>query len=328
MFNNDIGIIIWKKTDKYRCIVNNCNIELNTELDSYLKHIIYADYYHKIILTQEDQIINNLCKNNNDGKIILKYIPDDTIMELRIHVNINIQLLSSLSHKIRNPLSNIYGMLTFLDNNKMGKNEKENMKILKKSCYDIIGVMNDIIDIVNFNCGELKLNTEIINLNNLLTECYQIMAKGIEDKKLILKIVINDDVPKKIIVDKIKLKQIIINMLTNSLQHTDIGSIIINVSLFKNDPECPFNYNDAEKPKYNIKFSIKDSGRGMDTTRKEIVEKILGINDNINNNYIYTGLGLIISKYMCNLMGGNIWFKTDINIGTVFHFNIIVNGIE
>lgn len=327
MFNNDVGIIIWKKTDKYRCIVNNCNIKEKTKLTSYMKNLVYEDAYKKILSTHEDQIINNLCKNNDDGKIVLKYVPTDMLIEIRIQSNINIQLLSSLSHKVRNPLSNIFGILTFFENTKLGKNEKEYIQILKKSCHDIISVMNDIIDIVNLNCGELKINPELINLDSLMHECYNIILKDIENKKLILKIIIDEDVPKTIIADKTKLKQIIINLLNNSIQYTNIGSIIINISLFENYPENPFEYIECKKPKYNIKFSIKDSGSGMDNSKKSLVESILGINKNVANNvYSYSGLGLIIGKYICNLMGGNIWFKTEQNIGTIFNFNILVNN--
>lgn len=323
MFNNNVGIIIWKKTDKYRCIMNNCNIKENAKLDSYIKHIVYEDSYKKILETHEDQIINNPCKTNIDGKIILKYVPENIILEIRVQTNINVQLLSSLSHKVRNPLSDILGILPFFDKAKLNKHEKEYVQILKKSCHDIIAVMNDIIDIVNFNCGELKLNPEFVNVDNLMHECYNIILKDIENKKLILKTIIDEDVPKTIFADKTKLKQIIINLLKNAIQYTKFGSIIIHVSIFQKDPECQFEYVECKQPKCNIMFSIKDSGTGMDNVTKTLVESILGMNKNIANTHNYSGLGLIIAKYLCNLMGGNIWFKTELNIGSIFHFNII-----
>lgn len=322
IFNNNVGIIIWKKTDRYRCYANNCSIKNGSELDYYMKDKTYENSYRKILENFEDQIIKYDPMNNSN--ILLKYIPDDAIVELRVQTHMNIQLLSSLSHKIRNPLTNIIGVLSVFDKSKLAGTQKEYISILKRSSYEIIGTMNDIIDIVNSYRGELKLNLERVNLVNLLNQCRDIIANDINNKNLVLKVTIDNGVPKNITVDTIKLKQIIINMLTNSIQHLNIGGIIITVSLFNdNKNECPFEYSKCEEPKYNILFSIKDSGTGMDISKKNLVDSILGINNNSIDIYNYGGFGLTICKYICNLMGGNIWFKTRNCMGTTFYFNII-----
>ncbi|XWV26390.1 putative sensor histidine kinase [Tupanvirus soda lake] len=324
MLKNNVGYIIWKKNDTYYCHSNNCNIKEGTKLDAYLKSIIYDENYEKILNNREDQIFDS-----SNCKIFIKYIPDDIILELRIQTNISIQLLTSLSHKIRDPLSNIFGILSIFDESKLGKNEKEYMGILKKSCYAIIGIMNDIIDIVNSSKGKLKLIPEKTNLNNLLLDCYNIVDKDIKEKKLNFKIKIGKDVPENVFVDKSKLKQILINMIINSIQHTNIGSIVINVSLFdkKNNMECPYDI-DINKSKNNIVFSIKDSGCGMDINKKKNIETIVGMSNDMSTDYNYTGLGLTVCKYLCDLMGGHIWFKSETDIGTVFYFNIVTEPIN
>lgn len=337
MFANEIGIIVWKKNEKsspemqvigqhkYHCITNNCKIKNGTELDSYTKNVTYGDRYNEIISTNEDQLIDNL-----NNKILLKYIPEDTILELCIPKYVSVHLLSTISHKIRIPLTNIFGILKLIDKTKLNKTEKENMDILKKSCYEIINVANDIIDIVNSKAGKYILKQEKINLNSLLYECKNIVTNDIIRKNIFLKIIVEKNIPNNLVVDPTKLKQIIINLLNNSIQHTNIGSIIISVSLYDetNNYGCPFGYVYCQKPKYNILFCVKDTGSGMEDSNIKYVSSILGINKIIDNSNNYCGFGLIISKYICNLMGGNIWFKTDNNIGTAFYFNILVDGVD
>ena len=320
----DANIIIWKKNKKkYRCILNNCNLKENIKLSTYMKSIIHEENYKKIIDTHESQLIVN-----NNNKILLQYIPDDIILEMQILANSNnTQILSTISHKIRIPLTNIFGMLSLMDMTKTNKHHKKNIGLLKNSCYEIIAVVNDIIDIVNASRGELKLNSQEINLHNLLMECHEIIQKDLINKNLNLKITVNKNLCKNIIIDATKLKQVIINMLNNSIHNTDIGGIEINVSLFKDKDNInyPFDFIDTKKPKYNILFMIKDTGCGIDPKIQDYLENVLGISKNINT-YMYGGLGLIVSKYLCQLMNGNIWFKSEPNIGTIFYFNIVCEG--
>ena len=326
MFNN-ISFIIWKKTDKYYCLANNCGIKNGSKLSSYVKNRIYEKSYLTILENYQDQIIHDKVRNNI---IVLKYVPNDIIIELNTYISTNVQLLSSLSHKIRNPLTDIIGILASIDRSNLTGTQKECLHILKKSSYEIVGTLNDVIDIVNFFRGELKLNLEKVNLSKLLYGCRDIVEHNIKSKGISLKIIINNDVPKNIIADTTKLKQIIINLLTNSIQHINIGGIIIKVSLF-NDSEypSPFKYVVPEK-KYNLLFSIKDTGSGMEICKKNLVDSILGINNtnDVIDIYGYGGLGLIISKFMCNLMGGNIWFNTLRYIGTTFYFNIHCDAVN
>lgn len=327
----NIDVIIWKKIDdKYKCFINNCNIENNLKLDDYLKtNNQLKECYDKIIDTKEHQLMIL-----NDNKIILECI-EDIIIEIHIPIDDNLYLLSSISHKIRSPLNNIIGILTLFENLKLDKIQKKCIKILKNSSYEIVKIANDIIDIINLNKNEIKLTFEKINLNKFIHECYEIVAKDIIKKNLNFMFKIDENIPEIINIDSLRLKQIIINLLNNAINNTSIGGITLSISLFDNnnnnneDINCPFKYIPTKPPIYNLLFKIKDTGRGIDNNNKNFIEKILGIKKScINNIHKYSGFGLLISKYLCNLMGGNIWFKSEIDIGTIFYFNIICEGIS
>lgn len=331
--NNDIiETIIWKiKDNQIICIKSNCEVKQGSVIDSYLNTITYNEQYKNLIKSNKKQIID--IKN----KKILIYVLSNMIIEIRMDNQIltndnkylsenNLHILSLIGHKIKNPLTELLNILSFMDQLKLNKEEQKNINIIKKASYDIIDIVNDIIDIININNNGITLFNEHVKIINVLNDCHNIISNTLKNKNLNFKFSIDKNVPDIIVVDSIKLKQIIINILKNSIENTNIGSIIIEVILFDKNNNCiPYEFLETIQPTYNIMFSIKDTGNGMDDNTKNIVTDILS-NGSFNNIYMYDGLGLIISKHFCNLLKGKIWFKTEKNIGTVFCFNIICDG--
>lgn len=324
----NIKLIIWKKAeDKYRCHLNNCNIKNNTSLQTYIKDnkIDYAKHYDDVIEKKEHRIINK-----DNIKIILEYIKEDTLVEIHMSIDDNLYLLSTISHKIRNPLNNIIGALTLINDSSLTKEQKKYMSIVKNSSFDIVGVANDILDIINLSKDEIKLNFENTDIKKLLKETGNIISNDINSKNIGFKMNVNKDVPPVIMIDSQRLKQVLISILNNAIKHTANGHISVDISLYTTDDkiDCPFTFMESKSPTYNILFKIRDTGSGMNDSSKSFAEKILGINklsDGEHNKY--GGFGLLISKHLSNLMGGNVWFKTEKDIGTVFYFNIVCDGI-
>ena len=329
--NINFNIIVWeKKNNFFICQTSNNPLGMNNILlNDYIKdhNVDYRDSYEKAISTKETQLINK-----DNFYVILQYIEDDIVIEMHIPSQNNLPLLSSVSHKIRNPLTSIIGVITLINETKLDKYQKKYMAMLKKSSYEIISVANDLIDILNLGKNQVKLNCEKVVFEKLLTECKNISIKEVSDKKIDLKIQINKGVPQIIITDGQRLKQMIINFLTNAINHTEIGGITLEVSPFeKKDHEssdCPFPYVEGKKPVYNLLFKVKDTGVGIQGEARQFVENILGLNKKINFNIPkHRGFGLMINKYICNLMGGNIWFKSEKDMGSIFYFDIMCDGI-
>jgi len=322
----NIDLIIWKKqNDDYICHINNCGVNKNTKLKKFLKKN-KIDYYNHLLNTKEPYTIKQ-----NHHVIFIQYIDEDTISEIRVPKSECMYLLSCISHKIRNPLTNVVGALSLFEDTKMDKQQKKYMSMLKKSSYDIIGIANDIIDIINLYNGEIKLTYDKNNVNKLSSECKDMITTLINEKKLYLHINI-DDIPDLILIDKSRLIQIVMSLLINAVQNTYIGGITLEVTNFNSDDHrqsnCPFTYIEAHKPTSNILFKIRDTGTGIKSENLDFINKILGINNTKSMpSTSYIGFGLLIAKHLCNLMGGNIWFSTHKDIGTIFYFNIICEGI-
>lgn len=287
------------------------------KLRNYLKTIDYKHAYDKLIATSETQSVEN-----DNVNIILYCLSDDILVEVSTKACSSMQLLSIISHKIRNPLTNIIGALTFIDDLKVQPIQKKNVDILKKASYEIVGVVNDIIDIINLHSSSIELDLMKTSIAKIFQDCNDIVIKEITSKNINIKFVIDRNIPEIVLVDITRLKQIIINLINNSIHNMTIGGIIVEAELMEESATKHHGKNT-----YNILFSIKDTGTGVDPAIKNYLEKILEIDNTENETYKYGGMGLIISKYLCNLMGGRIWFKSEQNIGTVFYFNILCTAL-
>ena len=319
----EVGIILWEKSNThYRCLINNCNIKKNIKLEKYLK----LNKLDNLILYEKITEVGQCEFLTDNKKIILQTIPEDSILEIHIPFDDNLYLLSSISHKIRNPLTNIVGILSLINETKYDKNLKNNLNIMENSSYEIISLANDIIDIINLRRNEIILQNDKVNLHKLFQECHDILNKDLSIKNLSFKVSIDQAVPLIIINDHNRLRQILINFLNNAIKFTNIGGISLEINLYNKNNifEDPFIHTEPKKNMFNILFKIKDTGTGMELATKKLVENILEIdnNDNIKSGK-YGGFGLLINKYLSRLMSGNIWFKSELNIGTVFYFNII-----
>lgn len=320
--------VIWKRNtenDLLECRYTNGklpNVKTGMLLSAYTKNSTYT----RAIETKTTQTINN-----DSCNVYIEYINDDTICELHYPTCNNVKILSTISHKIRSPLMNIVGIIHILDEFKFNSEQKKYIEIIKRSSNDIISVANDIIDILNLEQNNINLKNGITSLKTITDSCLKIISNKNKKKSLTIKCKIEDNLPQKIKIDSVRLEQIIINLLNNSIDNMDSGQIVVTVSPFtnKNLYECPFEYQEIKEPYSNILFKIKDTGDGIDDSKKEVIESILDINNKTNDtkaSYKLTGFGLYISKKICNLMNGHLWFRTEKDIGSIFYFNIICEG--
>jgi Signal transduction histidine kinase len=345
----NIPIILWKHNPtnnqelNYNCYFHNnllSDVKPDLELSKYNEKNknIFEDKFNKLI---EFHIPQEIIHDNK--KIVIDFIDSTNDLIYEIHYtknNImginNNNLLSTISLKIRSPLTNIMGILSIYDELDINSEQKKYMTILKNSTSEILGIANDIIDIYNLQNGNLQLSEDIFSLEEILMFGLNIIKTASQEKNINTGYSLSNefDLPEKIITDKYKLGQILINLLRNSLKFTEYGKIFVNASLFKKNNlyGCPFPYYQVSPPYYNILFKVKDTGIGIDENKKSIIELILDINSDFDacsytnkvKPYKFTGFGLIIAKYLCSLMNGHIWFRTINEIGTVFYFNVIV----
>ncbi len=223
--------------------------------------------------------------------------------------------LQNMSHEIRTPMNAIMGFSELLAEQYNNKTNLEKYsKIINQRCNDLLEIINDILDIAKIESGQLPLNIEECNLNDLFTELnifFKENQQNIDKKKIRFNLQVHCDPSENTIVtDKIKLKQIFINLISNAFKFTDKGKI---------EAGCKYDAN------HKIYFYVSDTGIGIPPDKHGLIFERFS---QLRHEKGGTGLGLPIVKGLVGLLGGKIWLESELkNLhtskagGTTFYFS-------
>jgi len=226
--------------------------------------------------------------------------------------------LANMSHEIRTPMNAILGFSDLLSSNEYEEEEKkEFIEMIKSSGRLLLNLINDIIDISKIEAGELKIQKISFPIVELLDEIYQTFNQQLErNNKTKVKLILNHRNKIKhelITTDKLRLQQILTNLLSNSLKFTSEGQIEFGVLCINGEFE----------------FYVRDSGIGIPENKLEVVfERFRQADDSHTRMFGGTGLGLAITKNLTMLLDGKIWVESVVGKGTVFYFTLPGNKQE
>lgn len=218
------------------------------------------------------------------------------------------EFLSSMSHEIRTPLNAIVGLASQINENKdCPSSMKEDLNDILVSSNTLLEIVGNIIDINKIETSKLVIVNVPYSLRTEINTIIKINKLKLENKDITLNINIEDSVPDNLIGDKNHLKQILNNLLTNAIKYTNNGSISIDISS-TNDNNIA-----------NLTIKVNDTGIGI---RKENLEKLFTkferLDTEINSNIEGTGLGLVITKKLVELVNGTIEVSSKYNVGSTF----------
>lgn len=228
------------------------------------------------------------------------------------------QFLSTMGHELRTPLNAIIGFSELLADTKSNKDRIEFSKIIKKSGESLLGVINNILDFSKIDAGNVELNYEEAQLDEFLNDTIQILSALNESDKVELRSIFNVETEKCFLIDPVRLRQVLINLIGNALKFTESGEIVVEVK----------NLEQASKDA-NLLFSIKDTGVGIPEEKMSLLFKEFSQIDSARNRrYSGTGLGLAISMRLVHQMGGEIWVENNKTKGATFSFTIQAEEIS
>ncbi len=218
--------------------------------------------------------------------------------------------LAKMSHELRTPMNAIIGMIDLTFDTKLDEEQIDNLKVAKDAAGNLLRLINDILDLSKAEAGKISIETIEISLAEIVKSVCRGMTVLAQNKNIYLNWHVDPDVPALLMGDPVRIRQIMINLINNSIKFTHAGGVTATVSVRSRDEkEC------------ELLFGIKDTGIGIPKDRQErIFEVFSQADEKTARRYGGTGLGLAISKKLSEMMGGRVWVESEEGKGSTFFF--------
>lgn len=294
IFDSDNEILNENNTGKeYKCSLNNsiCELSIQKVMDNYGDTVGYVVIIYD--LTEKNKMISELEKAKIEAENASKAKEN---------------FLANISHEIRTPLNVVLGMNEMLYNETDIKLIKEYSNNIDEAGKNLLNTINDVLDFSKIQSGKLDIVKSDYNLKETVTNITELLRKKFEAKGLLLNIDINNDIPQTLIGDKMRIEQILLNLMDNSLKYTAAGKIKVEVNAQKID-----------KDNVNVIISVKDTGCGISKNDIDnLFTSFKRLEEDKNRVFEGTGLGLAITKKLIDAMGGKIEVESEVGVGSKF----------
>lgn len=223
--------------------------------------------------------------------------------------------IANMSHEIRTPLNGVIGYNQLMFSTNLTETQSDYITKAISSAQGLLGIINDILDISKIEAGKIELHEEYVLLSQMIEESIELFSWNVKQKGIFLNSEISPTLPKYILVDPVRLRQILINLVGNAVKFTERGGVILKISSFES----------KKQNHVGLQFEIIDTGIGISTeSLGRLFESFWQAESNSTRRFGGTGLGLRITKSLVDMMQGNIFVASELDQGSTFCFELEV----
>jgi PAS domain S-box-containing protein len=227
------------------------------------------------------------------------------------------QFLANMSHEIRTPMNGVLGMAQLLLHARLEPKQRESALTIYRSAEHLLSVINDILDFSKIEAGEMRLEKADFDLDSCIESAIEMVAALAEEKNIELSFLVDSSVPRKLVGDSSRLKQILLNLTGNAIKFTDRGQVLVHVTVKRGDRSAD------GRQAAKLLFSVRDTGIGISPEgQRKLFKSFSQVDSSPTREHGGTGLGLAICKQLVEMMAGEIGVRSAPGKGSTFWFAV------
>jgi signal transduction histidine kinase len=282
--------------------------------DAVSEKIVWDDSSRMLLRLIADNVGSVMRRNEQNKELAAKIqLAEELAAQANEANKAKSEFLANMSHEIRTPLNGVIGFGELLNATELSPTQKEYVKFLNESAVLLMELINQVLDLAKIEAGKMQLNVERCSPRKIFETAVQLTQHLADKKNVKVYLTLDSKLPTTVFADSIRLSQVVINLLSNAIKFTEKGSVTLTVDV----------QGGSNASSVSLMIGIRDTGIGISDAQKQVLFTAFGQADaTTSKRYGGTGLGLVISNNLLQLMNSKVEFESELNKGSHFYFTL------